>query len=128
MRVLLDTHAFLWAISDPGLLSSAALTAIRNGGNDVLVSIVTPWEIAIKVSIGKLTLSEKFDVLLPREIAANNFRLLGVELAHTAAVIALPYHHRDPFDRLLIAQALVEAIPIISADGLFDAYGVSRIW
>ena len=83
---------------------------------------------AIKASIGKLNLAEPFDVLVPREVQQNGFQLLAIEMAHTSAVATLPLHHRDPFDRLLIAQAKVEQIPIVGIDPAFDAYSVTRLW
>lgn len=128
MRLLLDTHAFLWFIQDGAKLSPYAKTLIEDGSNEALLSIASPWEIAIKTRIGKLTLAEPFDVLVPREILRNDFHLLPIELAHLAVVADLPLHHRDPFDRLLIAQALVEQMPILSADADFDAYGITRLW
>jgi PIN domain nuclease of toxin-antitoxin system len=92
------------------------------------VSIVTPWEIAIKTGLGKLVLSEPFEVIVPREIARAGFELLPITLAHTAAVAALPRHHGDPFDRMLVAQVKVEGTPILSADEALDAYEIARIW
>lgn len=128
MTVLLDTHTFLWFILDDPQLSTDARLTIENGSNTVLLSPASPWEIAIKTSIGKLSLDEPFNVLIPREIRSNHFDLLPISVEHTAAVATLPYHHRDPFDRMLIAQAAVEDLPIVGADAKFDAYGVSRIW
>jgi PIN domain nuclease of toxin-antitoxin system len=128
MRLLLDTHAFLWFIHDDPKLSAAARTEIEDGRNDVLVSAASHWEIAIKVGVGKLTLAEPFPVFIPREIERNDFEILPIELAHTSLVAALPHHHRDPFDRLLIAQAMAEGMPIVGADAMFDAYGVARLW
>jgi PIN domain nuclease of toxin-antitoxin system len=94
----------------------------------VLLSAASYWEIAIKVSTGKLTLAEPYDVFLPREIQQNRLEMLPIEVAHAAVVATLPFHHRDPFDRLLVGQALSENIPLVSADTIFDAYGVTRIW
>ncbi|HEY1379119.1 MAG TPA: type II toxin-antitoxin system VapC family toxin [Gemmataceae bacterium] len=128
MRVLLDTHTFLWFIAGDSKLSAAARTLIEDGANDKLLSIASPWEIAIKASRRKLPLAEPFQVLIPREIAGNGFILLPITLDHLAAVNTLPFHHADPFDRLTAAQALVEGIPVISADPSFDAYHVTRLW
>lgn len=86
------------------------------------------WEIAIKVSLGKLTLAEPFEQIIPRELMRNGFQVLGLNVAHAAAVAALPFHHRDPFDRLLIAQAQVESLQVVSADASFDMYAVRRLW
>jgi PIN domain nuclease of toxin-antitoxin system len=128
MRLLLDTHAFLWFVLKDAKLSAAARALILDPNNEVLLSPASCWEIAIKVSIGKYTLPEPFGVFMPREISNNQFDLLEIEVAHTAVVAALPFHHRDPFDRLLVAQALAEKIPLISADPVFDAYGLTRLW
>ena len=83
---------------------------------------------AIKVSLGKLSLGQPLDVLVPQQLATNGFQLLPILLPHTFAVAALPFHHRDPFDRLLIAQALTEQMPLVGVDMTFDLYGVNRIW
>jgi PIN domain nuclease of toxin-antitoxin system len=127
-RFLLDTHTFLWFITDDGRLSRTALRVITDPSNDILVSIVTPWEIAIKAGLGKLTLAGTFFDYIPDQIESNDFELLPITLAHTAAVATLPRHHGDPFDRMLVAQAGVEGTPILSADTALDAYGIVRIW
>ena len=90
--------------------------------------MATCWEIAIKVGLKKLDLGEPATTFLPRELAANNFAVLGIELAHVTFVETLPPHHKDPFDRILISQSLLETMPIVSADTLFDPYGVTRLW
>jgi PIN domain nuclease of toxin-antitoxin system len=128
MRLLPDTHAFLWFIMGDPRLSAVARAAIEHPDHVKYVSAASAWEIAIKVSLGKLTLAEAYDVLVRREILANGFEYLPIELAHTARVLALPFPHRDPFDRMLIAQALVEGMQLVSTDPAIDAYGVSRIW
>lgn len=128
MRLLLDTHAFLWFILADARLSSKARTLIEDGTNEILLSAASHWEIAVKVCVGKLILAEPFSVLIPREIRQNNLRLLPIELTHTAMVCTLPLHHRDPFDRLLIAQAVVEQVPLLSADSTLDAYPITRLW
>ena len=128
MRILLDTHAFLWFILDDPKLSDQARGLIADGATDVLVSPATYWEIAIKISIGKYALPEPYDVFMQRELASNSFSILHVLPSHTAALTKMPFHHRDPFDRLLIAQAQTEAIPLVSVDANFDAYGVMRLW
>src|SRR5262245_9471287 len=108
MKLLLDTHAFLWFAQGDPHLSSLARNIIGDPNNDPLVSPVSWWEIAIKVSIGKLTLAEPYGTYLKREILP--FGKLDITLDHTTVVAALPFHHRDPFDRLLVAQATVEQI------------------
>jgi PIN domain nuclease of toxin-antitoxin system len=126
--VLLDTHTMLWFLWDDSRLSRPAKALIEDGDNRKLVSIASCWEIAIKVGLGKLDLGEPSRSFLPREIARNNFELLPISLDHATMVEGLVAHHRDPFDRLLIAQAIVERLPVASADVIFDKYGLSRIW
>lgn len=128
MRLLLDTHALLWfVLGDPRLIRSA-LDQILDPAQVKLVSPASYWEIAIKISLGKYTLNEPYETFVQRGIFGNGFRILPIEPSHTAALTTLPFHHRDPFDRLLVAQALVEQIPILSADAAFDVYGVVRRW
>lgn len=128
MRLLIDTHAFLWFILDDPWLSANADALISDPDNDVEISPASYWELAIKISIGKYSLPEPYDVFMDREIAANDFHILHIEPRHTAIVSELPFHHKDPFDRLLIAQAQVEDIPIVSGDSVLDDYGVRRLW
>ena len=128
MRLLLDTHTFLWFLLEDPHLSTTANDLIIDPTNDIEVSPATYWEIAIKISLGKYALPEPYDIFIEREIATNDFRILPIEPKHTAVLTTLPFHHRDPFDRLLIAQAMVEAIPILSVDTAFDAYPVTRLW
>ncbi len=122
--LLLDTHAALWAIGDPDRLTATARTLLEDEANDVFASAVVVWEAAIKVRVGKLRAPED----LPDCLWATGFRPLSVSPAHAWAVRDLPLHHNDPFDRLLVAQALVEELPIVSGDRHLDAYGVERIW
>ena len=128
MRLLLDTQAFLWFILDDDRLSNSARNLIEDGQNTVLLSPVSHWEIAIKASIHKLTLGEPFHLLIPREIQRNAVTILPITVEDSAQVVLLPFHHRDPFDRMLIAQAIVQQVPVVSADSVFDAYPVTRIW
>ena len=128
MRVLLDTHTFLWFLLEDPQLSTTASDVIIDPTNDVEVSPATYWEIAIKIRLGKYALPEPYDIFIEREITTNDFHILPIEPKHTAVLTTLPLHHRDPFDRLLIAQALVEAMPILSVDTAFDAYPVTRLW
>ena len=128
MRLLLDTHALLWFLRDDPMLSAPAKAATEDPANQKLVSIASCWEIAIKAGLGKLGLTEPAAVLLSREIARNNFTLLEITLAHATAVETLPRHHKDPFDRVLIVQAQLEGVPIVTLDVAFDPYGVTRIW
>jgi PIN domain nuclease of toxin-antitoxin system len=126
--LLLDTHAMLWFFWDDSQLSQDARSLIENADNRKLVSIASCWEVAIKVGLGKLNLGEPSRSFLPREIARNNFELLPISLEHATTVEGLVAHHRDPFDRLLIAQAMVEGLSLVSVDVVFDQYGVSRLW
>lgn len=128
MIVLLDTHTLLWFLRDDPLLSVPAKAAIEDGRNRKLVSIASCWEIAIKAGLGKLELAEPSRALLEREIPRNNLELLPITLAHATTVEGLPMHHKDPFDRLLIAQAIVESTPVVSSDHNFDPYSVERLW
>lgn len=123
-RLLLDTHTLLWWLADDPALSTLARAAIADPGNEPLVSAASVWEIAIKRSLGKLTAPED---LLDR-IQAEGFSWLAVESAHAWQVRALPPHHADPFDRMLIAQAIVEGLPVITADHNFRAYGIQLQW
>ncbi|HLA84565.1 MAG TPA: type II toxin-antitoxin system VapC family toxin [Thermoguttaceae bacterium] len=127
-NLLLDTHAMLWFFWDDPQLSSEAKSLIEDAGNRKLVSIASCWEIAIKVGLGKLDLGEPSRLFLPRELARNNFNLLPISLHQATMVEELASHHRDPFDRLLIVQAMVEGLSLVSADTVFDQYGVSRLW
>ncbi|MBV6466092.1 MAG: type II toxin-antitoxin system VapC family toxin [Anaerolineae bacterium CFX3] len=128
MNILLDTHAFLWFAAGSASTSKKARALIENAENAAFLSVASLWEIAIKVSLGKLELMEPFEKLIPEQLEDNNIGLLHINVSHAALVANLPFHHRDPFDRLLIAQAKVEQIPIISTDKIFDEYDVERIW
>lgn len=128
MKLLLDTHSFLWFISGSPRLSVAARALIEDRLNQSVLSMASLWEMAIKLSWGKLELAGPFESLIPEQLRANGFGLLDIKIAHVAAVATLPLHHRDPFDRLLVAQATLEQMPIVSGDGSFDSYGVKRLW
>ena len=127
MRLLLDTHAFLWFLLDDARLGITAKTVIEQA-ETLYLSPASHWEIAIKIALGKYVLPEPFTQFMMRELEDNNMTILPIEIFHTAQLTSLPFHHRDPFDRLIIAQALAEDLPIVSIDTKFDAYGVSRIW
>lgn len=126
--LLLDTQAMLWFFWDDPQLSADAKAAIEDASNRKLVSVASCWEVAIKVGLGKLDLGESSRTFLPREIARNNFELLNITLDHATAVEGLPLHHRDPFDRLLIAQTTIENLQVVGADSAFDQYGIRRLW
>ncbi|MBM3144645.1 MAG: type II toxin-antitoxin system VapC family toxin [Chloroflexi bacterium] len=128
MNLLLDTHAFLWFIAGDTSLSQSARAAIEDLGNNRYLSMASMWEIAIKISFGKLELSEPFEALIPKQLADNSIELLGISFEHTVLVSSMPFHHRDPFDRLLIAQSKVERMTLVSIDPAFDSYSVNRFW
>jgi PIN domain nuclease of toxin-antitoxin system len=128
MRLLVDTHALLWFVTADPQLSIAAHTALADPQNQRVVSIVSLWEIAIKHSLGRLPLILPLADFIAQHVTLSKVRLLPITVAHILKVAGLPHHHRDPFDRLLIAQALVENIPIVSVDDKFDPYGITRIW
>lgn len=128
MRLLLDTHVFLWWIEGAPELSKRAQQAIANPKNECLLSLASCWELAIKLSLGKLRLATPIERLIPQQLAANGFRQMEIEFRHVARVATMPFHHRDPFDRLLAAQALEEGLAIVSADAVFQRYGVKKIW
>jgi PIN domain nuclease of toxin-antitoxin system len=128
MKLLLDTHAFLWFIMGSLNLSANARDLIEDVANEKFLSVASLWEMAIKLSIGKLTLSAPFDLLIPQQLSLNGIEVLNIKIEHTAVVATLPFYHRDPFDRLLIAQAMFNKWPIVSADTAFDAYSITRLW
>ena len=126
MTVLLDTQAFLWWVTDDPRLSKRGRGAIA--GSRCLLSTASCWEMAIKVSLGKLAVPRPIDRFIQEQLEVNGFGLLPISLEHTAAVADLPFHHRDPFDRLLAAQARHDAIAVVSSDPVFRKYGVKRVW
>ena len=127
-RLLLDTHTFLWWVNDAPELSEAARLAISNADNDCFLSVASCWEMAIKSSLGKLSLSKPVDNFVLDQITENGFLMLNIELRHAAKVESLPFHHRDPFDRLLIGQAISDKLILVTADRMFSHYGVQLIW
>lgn len=127
-RFLLDTHAFLWWPADAPQLGVAASEVISDPANECYLSVASCWEMAIKSSLGKLKLAKPVEKFVSEHIAANNFSLLGIEFRHVARVQKMPFHHRDPFDRLLLAQAMTEKLTLLTADSAFSNYGVDTIW
>jgi len=121
LRLLLDTQALIWSLANPGRLSTAAADALMNYDNEVLVSVVSPWEIAIKTALDKLSPIDDLEFQLDEK----RFELLPISLSHAAAVAFLPHHHRDPFDRMLIAQAQVERVTLVTSDQEIRRYPVS---
>jgi len=128
MRLLLDTHAFIWYTTDSSRLTATGRSLIDNGENDILLSTARVWEMAIKHSIGKLTFSMPFMEFIKQQIAVNRIDILEITFDHIEVVASLPLHHRDPFDRLIIAQSMAQQIPILSVDAIFDAYAIARLW
>jgi PIN domain nuclease of toxin-antitoxin system len=128
VKLLLDTHAFLWWVAASKELSRKARSAIGSARNECYVSVASAWEIAIKVSLGKLRIEGALDRFLPEQLAANGFLALPIDLRHAARVATLPFRHRDPFDRLLVAQALEEDLGLVTGDPAFVKYGVKRVW
>lgn len=128
MRRLIDAHTLIWAVDDPSRLGPSAMAALLDAGNDLFVGAGTLWELAIKVGLGKLTLSQPYLPWMGQALADLGAAVLPITVAHADAQVNLPHHHRDPFDRLLIAQAFVEGMAIVGDDGQFDRYGVRRIW
>jgi PIN domain nuclease of toxin-antitoxin system len=128
VRLLLDTHAFLWWILGSDRLSRRARAAIGDPANNCAVSIASAWEMAIKLSLGKMRLEAPLGTFLPEQLAANGFVAHPIDIRHVARVARLPFHHRDPFDRLLVAQALEDNLAVVSADKVFTKYRVRRVW
>jgi PIN domain nuclease of toxin-antitoxin system len=128
VRLLLDTHSFLWFILGDSRLSAGARSLIENADNERWLSMASAWEMAIKVSLGKMNVFQPFDTLLATHLQRNNVFLLPISLPHVLRVVTLPFHHRDPFDRMIAVQSLSENLPLVSADSVFDNYGVQRLW
>ncbi len=128
MTLLLDTHTVLWYWWADPQLSATASTIISDPANRKLVSPVSAWEVAIKVSLKKLDIGGPYLGFFPQHMIRNNFEWLPISDDHLATLAALPFHHKGPFDRLLVAQALVEGIPLVSGDTALDAYGINRVW
>ena len=128
MRLLLDTQVFLWMLSGAVELSSRARRHVVNADNNLYLSLASVWEIAIKSGIGKLRIDEPIETFLPTQMRANDIDQLDISFRHVARVASLPFHHRDPFDRLLACQALEEKLALISADPIFDRYKIPRVW
>ncbi len=128
MRVLLDTHALVWALSEPERLSSRARATVANPATDAYVSMASAWELAILESLGHVRLAVSLDSIFSEGLAALRIRLLPIQLQHLVRLTALPRHHRDPFDRLLIATAMVEKLTLVSSDREFKKYGAVTLW
>jgi PIN domain nuclease of toxin-antitoxin system len=129
VKVLLDTHAFLWWVADDPQLSTRARRIMGNSSNDVYFSAVSGWEIAIKVGLGRLRIGdESVEDFVAEHVAVNGFQVLAIQLGHTLGTASLPDHHSDPFDRLLVAQAISEKMALISADRALAEYKLKIVW
>ncbi|MGZ8164740.1 MAG: type II toxin-antitoxin system VapC family toxin [Methylobacter sp.] len=127
MKLLLDTHVFLWLNVEPEMLSMSARAACEDPGNSLYLSLASIWEIQIKQQLGKLQLESPWQQMINTQQQENNLALLSIELPHIEALENLPAAHRDPFDRLIIAQALQEEMTVISVDSIFNNYPISVI-
>ncbi len=128
MRCLLDTHSFIWWVDDDSRLPVPARDAIAEAGNEIVLSVVSVWEIALLVQRARLSLDAPPIHYVPRHVAANGFSLLLVQMPHAFRVGTLPFHHRDPFDRMLVAQAQIEMLTLITGDTAIGQYDVPVIW
>ncbi|HUJ95916.1 MAG TPA: type II toxin-antitoxin system VapC family toxin [Terriglobales bacterium] len=128
MKILLDTHAFLWWIRDDPRLSRRARELVTSGRNELFLSVTCVWEILTKTQTGKLRLAESAQKFVTEQLTANNIQVLPLTLDHVFRLEQLPLHHRDPFDRILIAQSLEEEFPILSADPLLKNYSATLLW
>lgn len=127
MKLLLDTHIFIWWADHPEKLSPAALSALEDEANELLLSVASVWEMQIKIQLGKLKLSLPLKELVKTQQQTNDITISPVELTHVLALDALPFHHKDPFDRLLIAQSNEEDLTLVTADSQFSAYSVKLL-
>ena len=128
MKLLLDSHTLIWAADDPAKLTALAQALLQDPSHDRLVSAASLWEIAIKFSLGRLPLSLPYRQWMDKAIADLGLILLPITLDHAERQASLPWHHRDPFDRLIVAQTQFEGLPVVSADAKLDIYGITRIW
>lgn len=128
MKVLLDTHAFLWAIAGHKRLSKSARETFLDGNNRLFFSAASMWEICLKISLKKLSLKSGWYKKIQNEMSTNAIQWLPIEMAHCAELARLPFHHRDPFDRMLVIQAKYEDLKLLTPDVRLAAYGVECIW
>jgi len=128
MRALLDTHAFLWWISDDARLSDRCRAIISSGVNEILFSAVSAWEIAVKVGIGRLAVPGDLENYTMEQVSRNRFEVLPISISHALRVSRLPNHHKDPFDRMLVAQAQVEKVTILTSDAQIARYPIRVTW
>ena len=128
MRFLLDTHTFLWYITDNANLSEYAADLLEDTHHQPVLSLASLWEIAIKVSTGKLKVGSSLTVLVRDKVVGLGFELMPIVPEHLDVLASLPFHHRDPFDRTLVAQCVHEKLPLLSRDTVLDGYTIKRLW
>lgn len=128
MKLLLDTNVFIWLNDSPHRVREQVMTVIASPDNDLFLSLTSIWEMQIKIQLGKLELSDSLPDILKTQQVENNLQVLAIDLNHIWSLKNLPNHHRDPFDRLLIAQAQTEGMTLVSADGIFEMYDVDLLW
>ena len=128
MRLLLDSHTLVWAVDSPTKLGSRAKAMLEDASNELLVSAATIWEVAIKVGLGKLALSMPYRQWMWQAIRDTGASVLPITVEYADVQASLPRHHGDPFDRLLVAQAVVEQLALVSSDAVFESYGIQRVW
>ena len=128
MRLLLDTHSFIWLSTEPKKLSQKAYDYLADSSNTIILSVISTWEMQIKIQIGKLDVGKPLTEIITEQQTENGIQILPIDLAHTLKISELPLHHNDPFNRLLIAQSLVENIPILSKDAVFQKYDAEVLW
>lgn len=128
MKLLIDSHALIWYVDQHQQLSPASHAAMSDSANELLLSAGSIWEIAIKIGLGKLVLTQPYLLWMSQALSDLGITVLPITVEYSDAQARLPRHHSDPFDRLIVAQALVEGVPIVSADARMDAYGITRLW
>jgi PIN domain nuclease of toxin-antitoxin system len=128
MKYLLDTHTFLWFVTGDTKLSPQALSTIENNGNEIYFSAASAWEIAIKNQLGRLRIQEDLELFITNQLVQNGFRPLSITIIHTINSGNLPLLHKDPFDRILISQSVIENMPLISTDTNIKRYAVQLVW
>ncbi|PCI43011.1 MAG: PIN domain nuclease [Proteobacteria bacterium] len=128
MRLLLDTHTLIWMASLDDKLSEKAKSLILDTDNELFLSVASIWEMSIKASLGKLILQQPIEQIINQQVQTNGLQLINIESAHALAVASLPWHHRDPFDRLIMAQSQLENLTILGCDTAMDAYDIKRLW
>jgi PIN domain nuclease of toxin-antitoxin system len=128
MEILVDTNALLWFVANDSRLSAVASQVLSDPAKQRMISVASLWEVTIKFSLNKLPLALPLADFFNQHLWPTKVRLLPIETAHLLKLASLPQHHRDPFDRLIVAQALEEKLPLVSSDAMLDAYGIQRLW